>query len=275
MRAAQAAILAPKVGLRQAQARQILRRARRGATSSWCRCVSSEEPSPRASRSWPWPMPSLAGAARDASRLRAELRRCAPARQPAPAGPRGRPGGHATPTPAPRWWRARRWSGSSTRPACGWTRALTRSAPRAGGGLPAEVALRSRPGQPLAARAAHRTVGRCRDRGAVGKIVFDALPEPLPPIGELAELTVRLPALPESPTIPNAARHRGPASAACGRSLMAWPFAPVRLGRADPPGRPGAGAGRPGRGRFHRAYSEKALPPKPRACGRAHCRVAP
>jgi hypothetical protein len=35
--------------------------------------------------------------------------------------------------------------------------------------------------------------------------VFDRLPEPLPPIGELAEVTVALPGQPAAPAVPNAA----------------------------------------------------------------------
>lgn len=38
----------------------------------------------------------------------------------------------------------------------------------------------------------------------IAKVVFDALPVPLPPIGELAEVTIILPALPAKPTIANA-----------------------------------------------------------------------
>ena len=102
-------------------------------------------------------------------------------------------------------------------------------------GLPAEVALRSRPGQPLAARVLRtEPLADAVTEELLAKIVFDALPEPLPPIGELAELTVRLPALPESPTIPNAALR----TVAGQRGVWkitdgALAFAPVRLGRAD------------------------------------------
>lgn len=39
----------------------------------------------------------------------------------------------------------------------------------------------------------------------LAKVGFDALPEPLPPIGELAEVTIALPELSATPTIPNAA----------------------------------------------------------------------
>ena len=39
----------------------------------------------------------------------------------------------------------------------------------------------------------------------LAKVGFDALPEPIPPIGELAEVTIALPELSATPTIPNAA----------------------------------------------------------------------
>ena len=39
----------------------------------------------------------------------------------------------------------------------------------------------------------------------LAKVVFDALPDPLPPIGELAEVTVTLPELPAMPVVSNAA----------------------------------------------------------------------
>jgi len=68
----------------------------------------------------------------------------------------------------------------------------------------------------------------------LAKVVFDQLPEPLPPIGELAEVTVALPPLPAAPVIPNAAvqqRNGG---------LGVWQvhngdlrFTPVILGAAD------------------------------------------
>ncbi len=75
--------------------------------------------------------------------------------------------------------------------------------------LPARIALRSRSGQILNAH-----VLRIEPRAdavteeTLAKVVFDAIPQPLPPIGELAEVTVDLPALPAAPTIPNAAIRR-------------------------------------------------------------------
>lgn len=105
--------------------------------------------------------------------------------------------------------------------------------------LPAEVVLRSRRGEPLAARVLRtEPLADAVTEELLAKIVFDALPQPLPAIGELAELTVRLPALPESPVIPNAALRT------VGGQRGVWKlkdggleFAPLRLGRSDLDGR--------------------------------------
>ena len=73
-------------------------------------------------------------------------------------------------------------------------------------GLPAKAVLRSRRGQALNAR-----VLRVEPRADVvteetlAKLTFDAPPATLPPVGELAEVTVQLPALAAAPAIPNAA----------------------------------------------------------------------
>ena len=73
-------------------------------------------------------------------------------------------------------------------------------------GLPAKAVLRSRRGQALDAR-----VLRVEPRADVvteetlAKLSFDAPPATLPPVGELAEVTVQLPALAAAPAIPNAA----------------------------------------------------------------------
>ena len=68
----------------------------------------------------------------------------------------------------------------------------------------------------------------------LAKVVFDQLPEPLPAVGELAEVTVALPALSAGPVIPNAAIQR------INGKLGVWQvkngdlhFTPVTLGAAD------------------------------------------
>jgi multidrug efflux pump subunit AcrA (membrane-fusion protein) len=72
----------------------------------------------------------------------------------------------------------------------------------------------------------------------LAKVAFDSLPEPMPPIGELTEVTVDLPALAAMPTIPNAAIRRE------GNRVGVWQivdgelqFTAVTLGREDLDGR--------------------------------------
>ena len=91
-------------------------------------------------------------------------------------------------------------------------------------GLPAKVVLRSRRGQPLDAR-----VLRVEPRADVvteetlAKLSFDAPPATLPPVGELAEVTVQLPALAAAPAIPNAALRT------VGGKLGVWKMADGKL----------------------------------------------
>lgn len=73
-------------------------------------------------------------------------------------------------------------------------------------GLPAQVTLRSRSGQtwpahvlwvdPLADAVTEETLA---------KVVFKTVPKPLPPLGELAQVTVSLPSTTALPVVPNAA----------------------------------------------------------------------
>lgn len=102
-------------------------------------------------------------------------------------------------------------------------------------GLAAHIALRSRDGQALSGRVLRlEPLADAVTEETLAKVVFDALPEPLPPIGELAEVTVALPELPSAPVVPNAAI----------RSLDGQPgvwriddgelrFAPLVLGAGD------------------------------------------
>ncbi|WP_449370720.1 efflux RND transporter periplasmic adaptor subunit [Thiomonas sp.] len=76
-------------------------------------------------------------------------------------------------------------------------------------GLPARIVLRSRSNHTLAGRVLRvDPVADAVTEETLAKIVFDPLPQPLPPIGELAEVTVSLPALPARPTVPNASLQR-------------------------------------------------------------------
>jgi RND family efflux transporter MFP subunit len=102
-------------------------------------------------------------------------------------------------------------------------------------GLAARIDLRSRPGESWAGR-----VERVEPKAdAVTeeihvKVVFTNLPEPLPSLGELAEVTVELPATPPVPAIASAAIHRrgeqgGVWQIGAGRAR----FVPIRLGPSD------------------------------------------
>ncbi len=75
--------------------------------------------------------------------------------------------------------------------------------------LPAKIVLRSRKTRTLTGRVLRvEPLADAVTEETLAKIVFDPLPKSLPPVGELAEVTVMLPALPTSPTIPDAAIHR-------------------------------------------------------------------
>ncbi len=76
-------------------------------------------------------------------------------------------------------------------------------------GLPAHIVLRSRNGQVLAGRLLRvEPKADAITEEMLAKVNFETQPEPLPPVGELAEVTVDLPALPTAPVISNAAIHR-------------------------------------------------------------------
>jgi RND family efflux transporter MFP subunit len=101
--------------------------------------------------------------------------------------------------------------------------------------LPAQIVLRSQVGEIGAGRVLRiEPLADAVTEEMLAKVVFDRLPELLPPIGELAEVTVALPALPPGPVIPNAAIQR------IGGKLGVWQFmngdlhfTPVTLGTTD------------------------------------------
>ncbi len=103
------------------------------------------------------------------------------------------------------------------------------------GGLPGRIVLRSRGGQTLEGRVLRvEPKADAVTEETLAKVSFDTQPEPWPPVGELAEVTVDLPALPAAPLIPNAAVRRE------GDKVGVWQivdgelrFAPVKLGAAD------------------------------------------
>ncbi len=76
-------------------------------------------------------------------------------------------------------------------------------------GLPAHLVLRSRAGQALPGKVLRiEPMADTVTEETLAKVTFDTLPLPLPPVGELAEVTVDLPALPVMPVVPNAAIRR-------------------------------------------------------------------
>ncbi|MBV2235598.1 MAG: efflux RND transporter periplasmic adaptor subunit [Sterolibacterium sp.] len=102
-------------------------------------------------------------------------------------------------------------------------------------GLPARITLRSRQSQVLAGR-----VMRIEPRAdavteeTLAKIMFDAPPTPLPPLGELTEITVQLGELPAAPTIPNAALRTVNGKRGAWKLVNGdLAFVPLTLGRAD------------------------------------------
>lgn len=101
--------------------------------------------------------------------------------------------------------------------------------------LPADIRLRSRRSEALPGR-----VLRLEPRAdaiteeLLAKVSFEAMPQPLPPLGELAEVTVSLPALAAAPVVPNAALRRSEAGPGVWRLRQGGlEFVPVRLGAAD------------------------------------------
>lgn len=106
-------------------------------------------------------------------------------------------------------------------------------------GLSARIDLRSRSGRTLKGRVL-RTEPKADavTEETLAKVTFDDQPEPLPPVGELAEVTVDLPAIPSAPTVLNAAVRRD------GDRVGVWrvvdgdlQFTPVKLGASDLEGR--------------------------------------
>ncbi len=105
-------------------------------------------------------------------------------------------------------------------------------------GLPARIVLRSRE-RVLTGRIAYvEPVADAVTEETLAKVIFDAPPQPRPAVGELAEVTATLDALPTALVVPNAAVHR------VDGQLGVWVlergalrFAPVSLGVGDLEGR--------------------------------------
>ncbi len=101
--------------------------------------------------------------------------------------------------------------------------------------LPARVLLRSRAGQTLDARVLRvEPLADSVTEETLAKVVFSQLPAPLPPLGELAEVTIDLPTLAAQPVLPNPAVQRvGGQTGVWQWTQGALQFAPVTLGVAD------------------------------------------
>lgn len=113
-------------------------------------------------------------------------------------------------------------------------------------GLPARIVLRSRGGETVAGKVSRvEPLADAVTEETRAKVVFDSLPGTLPPVGELAEITVALPARPAALVIPSAAVVRrdgqlGVWQVIDGDDLR---FTPVQLGASDLDGRVEVSAG--------------------------------
>jgi len=104
--------------------------------------------------------------------------------------------------------------------------------------LPCRIELRSRPGESLPGRILRvEPLADEVTEEMLAKVVFDQTPRPLPPLGELAEVHVRLPAEATTPVVPAAAiqshRNRQGVWLAEDRKPR---FVPVRTGRRSADG---------------------------------------
>ena len=102
-------------------------------------------------------------------------------------------------------------------------------------GLAARIVLRSQKGYAMTGTVLRiEPFADAVTEEVLAKVIFDQLPEPLPPIGELVEVTVALAKQPPSPVIPNASVQR------IEGQLGVWviedgdlKFAPIRIGATD------------------------------------------
>lgn len=102
-------------------------------------------------------------------------------------------------------------------------------------GLPARIALRSRGGQTINGQVLRvEPKADAVTEEILAKVSFESIPDPLPPLGELAEVTVDLPTLSAVPSIPDAAIRKN------GDQTGVWQmvdgdlhFAAVKFGASD------------------------------------------
>lgn len=132
-------------------------------------------------------------------------------------------------------------------------------------GLPARIVLRSQDGMSFPGRVLRiEPMADSVTEETLAKVTFDGIPKRLPPVGELAEVTVGLSALPETPVVPNASIQRMD-----GR-LGVWSiendslrFRPVKVGLTDLSGRVQILDGLTA-GEHVVVYSQRALRPRSR-----------
>ena len=132
-------------------------------------------------------------------------------------------------------------------------------------GLPVQIVLRSKQGESIIGHVLYvEPKADSVTEETLAKVVFDVIPHPLPPLGELAEVTVELPLLPATPVIPNASIQ------SLNGKTGAWKitdgnisFVPVVLGSSDLKGLVQVKDGLDG-GESIVLYSEKTLSPRTR-----------
>lgn len=132
-------------------------------------------------------------------------------------------------------------------------------------GLPVQIVLRSKQGESIIGHVLYvEPKADSVTEETLAKVVFDVIPHPLPPLGELAEVTVELPLLPAAPVIPNASIQ------SLNGKTGAWKitdgnisFVPVVLGSSDLKGLVQVKDGLDG-GESIVLYSEKTLSPRTR-----------
>ena len=106
-------------------------------------------------------------------------------------------------------------------------------------GLPVRIVLRSMSGSSVAGKVLRvEPMADAVTEEILAKVIFEELPDPLPPVGELAEITVALPPLPALPVVHSASIQH------VGGSIGVWliengglRFVPVTLGASDLDGR--------------------------------------
>lgn len=105
-------------------------------------------------------------------------------------------------------------------------------------GLPAEIVLRSNPARPLAGKVQRlELLSDSVTEERIAQVAFDTMPEGIS-LGEMAEVTLKLPAAQAGPVLPNAAiRQRGEQAGVWVLRGGELQFVPLRLGSAGLDGR--------------------------------------